>query len=104
MIIMRMFILFEFTMIEGKLLYHSGDVHVVNSQLPVMNSAYFSDYGSLNAPIHVWDQYVEGGLLWLEQGKSEGFDSCDRPSNLTTIGFKPSMFQPMWPWNLTDDL
>ena len=24
----------------------------------------------------------------LEQGKSEGFDSCDRPSNLTQIGFK----------------
>ena len=58
MIIMRMFILFEFTMTEGKLLYRSGDVHVVNSQLPVMNSAYFSDYDSLNVPIHVWDQYV----------------------------------------------
>ena len=24
----------------------------------------------------------------LQQGKSEGFDSCDRPSNLTQIGFK----------------
>ena len=23
-----------------------------------------------------------------KQGKSEGFDSCDRPSNLTQIGFK----------------
>ena len=38
-----------------------------------------------------------------EQGKSEGFDSCDRPSNLTQIGFKSSIFQPMWPWNLIDD-
>ena len=28
----------------------------------------------------------------LEQGKSEGFDSCDRPSNLTQIGFKSSIF------------
>ena len=28
----------------------------------------------------------------LEQGKSEGFDSCDRPSNLTQIGFKSSSF------------
>ena len=28
-----------------------------------------------------------------EQGKSEGFDSCDRPSNLTQIGFKWSIFQ-----------
>ena len=35
-----------------------------------------------------------------KQGKSEGFDSCDRPSNLTQIGFKSSIFQPVWPWNL----
>ena len=28
----------------------------------------------------------------LKQGKSEGFDSCDQPSNLTK------------PWNLMDDL
>ena len=27
------------------------------------------------------------------QGKSEGFDSCDRPSNLTQIGFKLSIFR-----------
>ena len=39
----------------------------------------------------------------LEQGKSEGFDSCDRPSNLTQIRFKSSIFQPVWPWNLMDD-
>ena len=26
------------------------------------------------------------------QGKSEGFDSCDRPGNLTQIGFKSSIF------------
>ena len=30
----------------------------------------------------------------LEQGKSEGFDSCDRPSNLTEIGLKSSIFCP----------
>ena len=30
----------------------------------------------------------------LEQGKSEGFDSCDRPSNLTQIGFKSPIFHP----------
>ena len=40
----------------------------------------------------------------LEQGKSEGFDSYDRPSNLTQIGFKSSIFEPVWPWNLMDDL
>ena len=28
------------------------------------------------------------------QGKSEGFDSCERPSNLTQIGFKSSFFGP----------
>ena len=43
---------------------------------------------------------------WVKnkQGKSEGFDSCDWPSNLTQIGLKLSNFQPMWPWNLMDDL
>ena len=39
-----------------------------------------------------------------KQGKSEGFDSCDRPRNLTQIGLKSSIFQPVWPWNLMDDL
>ena len=38
-----------------------------------------------------------------EQGKSERFDSCYRPSNLTQIGFKLSISQPVWPWNLMDD-
>ena len=39
-----------------------------------------------------------------QQGKSEGFDSCDRPSNLTQIGLKSSIFPHVWPWNLMDDL
>ena len=39
-------------------------------------------------------------LIPSKQGKSEGFDSCDRPNNLTQIGFKSSIFQPVWPWNL----
>ena len=39
----------------------------------------------------------------MKQGKSEGFDSCDRPSNLTKIGFKTSIFQPVWRQNLMDD-
>ena len=38
-----------------------------------------------------------------KQDKSEGFDSCDQPSNLTQIGFKSSIFQPVWPWKLMDD-
>ena len=39
-----------------------------------------------------------------QQGKSEGFDSCDRPSNLTQIGFRSSINQPTWPWNLMNDI
>ena len=38
----------------------------------------------------------------IEQGKSEGLDSCDRPSNLTQTGFKSSIFQPVWPWYSMD--
>ena len=41
--------------------------------------------------------------LKCKQGKSQGSDSCDRPSYLTQIGFKSSIFQPVWPWNLMDD-
>ena len=48
------------------------------------------------------------GPVWLwnlmddpEHGKSEGFDSCDRPCNLTQIGFKSSIFQPVWPRKAT---
>ena len=33
-------------------------------------------------------------LFLPKQGKSEGFESCDRPSTLTQIGFKSSIFQP----------
>ena len=39
-----------------------------------------------------------------QQGKSEGFDSCDRPSNLAQIWSKSSIFQPVWPWNFMYDL
>ena len=38
----------------------------------------------------------------VEQGKSEGFDSCHRPSNLTKIWLK-SILPPVWTWNLMDD-
>ena len=39
----------------------------------------------------------------FKQGKSEGFDRCDRPRNHTQIRVKSSIFQPMWSWNLMDD-
>ena len=41
--------------------------------------------------------------VMIQQGKSEGFDSCDRSSNLTQIRFK-SIFLPARPWNLMGDL
>ena len=37
------------------------------------------------------------------QGKWDWFDSCDWPSNLTQIGFKLLIFQPVWPWSLMVD-
>ena len=33
----------------------------------------------------------------------EGFDSCDRPSNLSHIEFKSSIFRRVWPSNLMDE-
>ena len=46
--------------------------------------------------------YME--VTWQKQGKSEGFDSCDRPSNPTQIRSKSSIFSATWPWNLVDGL
>ena len=34
------------------------------------------------------------GEFWKQQGKSDGFDGCNRLSNLTKIGFKSSIFFP----------
>ena len=50
-----------------------------------------------------WQDLSHVYAILIEQGKSEGFDSCDRPSNLTQIGFKSSIFSPVWPLNLMDD-
>ena len=36
----------------------------------------------------------------MRQDKSEGFDSCNRPGNLTQIGFTSLIFQPVLLWNL----
>ena len=55
----------------------------------------------INRANHSWDMAII--VFDLEQSKSKGFDSCDRPSNLTQIGFK-SIFLPMWPWSLMDEL
>ena len=47
-----------------------------------------------------WTHRSKFQLILNKQGKSEGFDSCDRPSNLAQIWSKSSIFQPVWPWNL----
>ena len=47
--------------------------------------------------LHVSNVFLNecpGYSFFRKQGKSEGFDSCDRPSNLTQIGLKSSIFQP----------
>ena len=38
--------------------------------------------------------YTSLNHIKQKQGKSEGFDSCNRPSNLTQIGFKSSILGP----------
>ena len=56
-------------------------------------------------PIQCQDIPVSIYIFHIEkQGKSEGFDSCDRPSNLAQIWSKSSIFGPLWPWNLMDGL
>ena len=59
----------------------------------------FGSKSAIFGPVWPWNLMDD-----LEQGKSEGFDNCDRPSNLTQIGLKSYIFQPLWPWNLMDDL
>ena len=77
---------------------------------------HFKAFGEFKLELQSWnDQFGSKSAIFcpvwpwnltddLEQGKSEGFDSCDRPSNLTQIGFESSNFQPVWPRNLMDDL
>ena len=58
-----------------------------------------SVYGSVNlTTARYFAAEGRGNVQNLEQGKSEGFDSYDRPSNLTEIGLNLSIFQPTWPW------
>ena len=56
-----------------------------------------------------WSSYQSfsyQALEWIvkKQCTSEGFDCCDRPSNLSQIWFKSSIFLRVWPSNLMDDL
>ena len=62
-------------------------------------NAQFGSKSAIFCPVWPWNLTDD-----LEQGKSEGFDSCDRPNNFAQIWSKASIFQPVWPWNLMYDL
>ena len=51
--------------------------------------AQFGSNSMIFCPLWPWNLVDD-----IQQGKSEGFDSCDRPSNLTQIGLKWSIFRP----------
>ena len=93
-------------------IFSSRNVHMTNKSLhiyfptyfnlsqhflitKISNVIYHSTY--VMKPISYW-------VFLITLGKSEGFDSCDRPSNFTQIGFKLTIFQPVRPWNLPDDV
>ena len=56
----------------------------------------------ISTPLSI--QYLATDSHKRQTSKSEGFDSWNRPSNLTPIEFKSSIFQPVWPWHLMNDL
>ena len=62
-------------------------------------NAQFGSKSAIFCPVWPWNLTDD-----LEQGKSEGFDSCDWPNNFAQIWSKASIFQPVWPWNLMYDL
>ena len=69
--------------------HHFITIGVLKLELQSGNAKFGSNLAIFRA---VWPWNLTDDL---EQGKSEGFDSCDRPSNLTQIGFKSSIFQPV---------
>ena len=95
------------TMSDELILQISCNIFLAFEWILMMKSVQsISHYTTAKLSVHVWNH----DLIWwqnkidTQQGKSEGFDSCDRPSNLTQIGFKSSICQPVWPRNLTNDL
>ena len=93
-------------------IFSSWNVHLTNKSLHIHFHTYFklSQHLLITKTSNVIYHSIYGmklisnWVLLIIQGKSEGFDSCDRPSNFTQIGFKLSIFQPAWPWNLPDDV
>ena len=74
----------------------------------VFSGCYYYNYNtSVTQKFIVWHKKISLDTKmsgFTQEGKSEGFDSCHRPSNLAQIWSKSLIFQPVWPWNLMFDL
>ena len=93
--------------IQGQI-FSSRNVHLTNKSMHFYFPTYFNLSQHLlmtkisNVIYH--STYVLKLINnWVLQGKSEGFDSCDRLNNFIQNGFKLSIFQLVQPWNLPDD-
>ena len=88
-------------------------VYSIHSQTPFTETKYCCNTGGMPlgsiytnvsivlAHVFIWNDYAS--IAWNatlnEQGKSEGFDSCDQVCNLE---WDPNwFFWSVWPWNLT---
>ena len=83
----------------SSLVHHFKSIGEFKLELQSGN-AQFGSKSTIFCPVWSWNLTDD-----LEQGKSEGFESCDRPIvRNTQFGSKSKMFCPVWPWNLMDDL
>ena len=81
-------------------IFSSRNVHMTNKSLHIYCPIYFKLSQHLlitkisNVIYHSTYvmKLISNWLLLIIQGKSEGFDSCDQPSNFTQIGFKLAIF------------
>ena len=68
--------------------HHFGAIDELKLELQSGN-AQFGSKSTIFLAVWPWNLTDD-----FQQGKSEGFDSCDQPSNLTQIGLKSSIFHP----------
>ena len=68
-----------------KYIYDYYSIYIYTFQILYISNTIF--YYNIVFQAHLYN-------IVIKQGKSEGFDSCDRPSNLIQIGFKSSIFCP----------
>ena len=73
----------------------NGFFHIVDNEVHVIHiSLVIITYTLKEYALSPTVSYEPHGIN-VKQGKSEGFDSWDRPSDLTQIGFESSIFQPV---------